>query len=216
MGLRETKKETFIKRQSQIQTQGQKQKQRHFKLKTRKGKVTRKLKIRIRIKLKPLKRGGRILPYPLKRGVKPTLKPLSDHPLSKLLEAAVPNKVIEIKAMCILLSMHILITPKEKEAIEKKFEDIIEKMLEIYSRLEMKPFRVKLLAKYRAELEEIKKNKSKSLSQPQSQKESPQIKVVSLSKSLKKSFNKSKKLFKLLKKFGKSKSRSKSQSKNQS
>ena len=101
-------------------TKRQRQKQRrHFKLKTRKGKVTRKLKIRIRIKLKPLKRGGgRILPYPLKRGVKPTLKPLSDHPLSKLLEAPVPNKVIEIKAMCILLSMHILISPKEKEAIE--------------------------------------------------------------------------------------------------
>ena len=204
MGLRETKKETFVKKQGQSQKQ-----KRHFKLKTRKGKVTRKLKIRIRIKLKPLKRGGRILPYPLKRGVKKTIKPLSAHPLSKLLETPVPNKVIEIKAMCIILSMHLLISPKEKEAIEKKFEDIIEKMLEIYSKLEMKPFRAKLLAKYRAEFEEIKnpKSKLKSISQ---------TKLVSLSNSFKKSFNKSKKLFNLVKKFGKSKSISRSRSKNQS
>lgn len=207
MGLRETKKETYTKSQKQGQRQIQKQK-RHFKLKTRKGKVTRKLKIRIRIKLKPLKRGGRILPYPLKRGVKKTIKPLSDHPLSKLLEAPVPNKVIEIKAMCILLSMHLLISPKEKESIEKKFEDVIEKMLEIYSRLEMKPFRLKLLAKYRAELEEIKKPKTKL----KSQSPSSQTKLVSLSNI----FNKSKKLFNLVKKFGKSKSVSKIRTKNQS
>jgi hypothetical protein len=205
MGLRETKRNNiFVINKTQRQRQKQKQKlqKAYFKLKTRKGKVTRKLKIRVKIKLKPLKRGGRILPYPLKKYMKNTIKPLSAHPLNKLLEAPIPNKVIDIKTMCIILSMHILITPKEKEAIEKKFEDIIEKMLEIYSRLEMKPFRVKLLAKYRAELEEIKKSKLKPQSHSQSSKS--QSKLVSLSKSV----NKSKKLLKLLKSYIGKKSKS--------
>ena len=164
MGLRETKRDkTFVK--SQRQGQRQHKRPQHFKLKTRKGKSTRKLKIkyRLRFKLKHLKRGGRILPYPLKKGIKKTIKPLSAHPnsLSKVLEISVPNKIIEIKAMCSILAMHYIISPKEKEKIEKKYEDVIEKMIEIYSKLEMKPFRVKNLDRIKTEFEEIKNPKSK-------------------------------------------------------
>jgi dGTP triphosphohydrolase len=180
MGLRETKREKiFVKSQKQRQYQGQYQRQyqrqyqgqrqhkrrQHFKLKTRKGKsrkITRKIKIRHRLRLKHFKRGGRILPYPLKKGIKKTIKPLSANAnsLSKVLEIPVPNKVIEIKAMCTILAMHYIISPKEKEKIEKKYEDVLEKMIEIYSTLEMKPFRVKNLDKIKAEFEEIKNPKS--------------------------------------------------------
>jgi hypothetical protein len=183
MGLRESKR---VKRMKNVKSYG-------FKLKTYKKKA-RTIKLKIRVKLKPLKRNkARILPYPLKKKMKKTIKPLSAHAnsLSKILEAHVPNRVIEIKTMCIILSMHLIISPKEKMVIEKKFEDILEKLIEIYSKLEMKPFRVKLLADFKKEFEEIKKSKTK---------EKNDTKTVSM-KSLKGSKIKSKKLFNLIKSY---------------
>ena len=205
MELRETKREKTF-RETRKRQKGQ---IKMIKLKTRKGKVTRKLKIIRRIKLKPLKRhGGRLLPYPVKKRMKKKIKPLSAHPnsLSKILETPVPNKVIEIKIMCSLLSMHILISPKEKDAIEKKFEDILEKMIQIYSTLEMKPFRVKNLDKFKAEFEEIKRSKLKSQMQSKLSKSLSKPLSKSFKSSKSKSFNKSKKLFNLVKNYiGKSK-----------
>jgi hypothetical protein len=128
MGLRETK---VRKRQEQTQIP-------RLKL-TRKTKTTRKIKIKKRIKfeLKPLKRHpARLLPISIKNG-KSNIKPLSNS-LSKVLEIPVPNNIYEIKTMCAILGMHLVITPKEKVSIEKKYEQILEKLIEIYSKLEMK------------------------------------------------------------------------------
>jgi hypothetical protein len=150
MGLRETK---VIKRQRPM-----------LKL-TRKTKSTRKIKIkrRIKFKLNPLKRyPARLLPISIKKG-KSNSKPLSHtNSLTKVLEITVPNNIYEIKAMCAILGMHLVISPKEKVAIEKKYEQILEKLIEIYSKLEMKPYRVKILNHFKEELKESKKSLSKS------------------------------------------------------
>lgn len=180
MGLRETK--------------GKRQRPR-LKLKlTRKSKTTRKIKIkkRIKFKLTPLKRHpARLLPISVKKG-KSNIKPLSHtNSLSKVLEISVPKNIYEIKTMCAILGMHLVISPTQKVEIEKKYEQILEKLIEIYSKLEMKPFRVKILNHFKEELKESKKS-------------------FSLSKSLSK--NKSKKFLELIKRYsakGKSKSRSK-------
>uniref|UniRef100_A0A6C0D3Q0 Uncharacterized protein n=1 Tax=viral metagenome TaxID=1070528 RepID=A0A6C0D3Q0_9ZZZZ len=202
MGLRETKKEVIVKRQRQSQP--------HFKLKTKRKrrKVTRKLKIKLRLKfkLKPLKRiPSRLLPIPIKKG-NSNIKPLSAHAnsLSKVLESAVPNNIHEIKAMCAILGMHLSISPKEQVTIENKYEQILEKLIEIYSKLEMKPYRVKILNDFK---EELKKSKS---STPVSNKhsESKSLKLESFSK------NKSLKLESFSKNKSKNKSLSKSKSKN--
>jgi hypothetical protein len=108
--------------------------------------------------LKPLKRNpARLLPLSVKKG-KSNIKSLSAHTnsLSKVLEAEVPNNIHEIKAMCGILGMHLSISPKEQVAIEKKYEQILEKLIEIYSKLEIKPSRVKILNHFKEELKESK------------------------------------------------------------
>ena len=188
MGFRETK---VRKRQRPI-----------LKL-TRKIKKTRKIKIkrRLKFKLKPLIRHpARLLPFSIKKG-KSNIKPLSSHTnsLSKVLEIPVPNNIYEIKTMCAILGMHLAITPTKKIAIEKKYEQILEKLIEIYSKLEMKPFRVKILNHFKDELKKGKKS-------------------LSLSKSLSKSIllSKSNKLLKLVKSYSKSKSKNLNKSKSKS
>jgi len=175
MGLRETKKEVIVKRQVEP----------HFKLKTKRKrrKVTRKLKIRLKFRLKPLKRNpARLLPIPIKKG-KSNIKPLSDHAnsLSKVLESAVPNNIHEIKAMCAILGLHLSISPKEQVAIETKYEQILEKLIEIYSKLEMKSYRVKILNEFK---EELKKSKSLSKRVSNKHSESKSLKLESFSKNL--------------------------------
>lgn len=186
MGLRETK----VKQRPRLKL-------------TRKTKTTRKIKIkkRIKFKLNPLKRyPARLLPISVKKG-KTNIKPLS-HSLSKVLEIPVPNNIYEIKTMCAILGMHLAISPTQKVAIEKKYQQVLEKLIEIYSELEMKPFRVKILNHFKEELKKSKKS-------------------FSLSKSLIK--NKSKKFLELVKRYsaksklrGKLHTRSKSKSKNKS
>ena len=171
MGLRETK--------------GRKRQRPRLKL-TRKTKLTRKIKIKrkLKFKLKPLKRHpARLLPISVKKG-KSNIKPLSGHTnsLSKVLKITVPDNIYEIKTMCAILGMHLAISPRQKVAIEKKYEQILEKLIEIYSKLEMKPFRVKILNNFKEELKESKKS-------------------FSLSKSLSLKLSKSNKLFKLIKRY---------------
>ena len=186
MGLRETK----VKIQPRLKL-------------TRKTKTTRKIKIkkRIKFKLNPLKRyPARLLPISVKKG-KSNIKPLSNtNSLSKVLKISVPDNIYEIKTMCAILGMHLVISPREKVAIEKKYEQILEKLIEIYSKLEMKPYRVKILNYFK---EELKKSK----------------KLLSLSKSLSKSLSnrKSKKILELVKRYSaKSKSKGKSKGKSKS
>ena len=183
MGLRETK----VKIQPRLKL-------------TRKTKTTRKIKIKKRIKfeLKPLKRHpARLLPISIKKG-KSDVKPLSAHTnsLSKVLKIVVPDNIYEIKTMCAILGMHLAISPRQKVEIEKKYEQILEKLIEIYSKLEMKPFRIKILNYFKEELKESKKS-------------------FSLSKSLSKT--KSKKFIELVKRYSaKNKSKTKSRSKSRS
>ena len=91
---------------------------------TRKMKTTRKIRIkkRIKFKLNPLKRyPARLLPISVKKG-KTNIKPLSAHTnsLSKVLEIPVPNNIYEIKTMCAILGIHLVITPREKIAMQKQ------------------------------------------------------------------------------------------------
>jgi hypothetical protein len=175
MGLRETK--------------GMKRQRPRLKL-TRKTKSTRKIRIKrgLKFKLKPLKRyPSRLLPIPIKKE-KSNIKPLSAHTnsLGKVLETSVPDNIHEINAMCGILGMHLSISPTEKVAIEKKYEQILEKLIEIYSKLEMKPFRVKILNRFQEELKESKKSVSLSKTLNVSNNkhfESKSLKLESFSKS---------------------------------
>ena len=168
-----------------------KRKRKPIKIKTQK-RIGKGIKIKrfLKIKLPSLKKRLKptiLQPIPAKKG-KSNIKPLSLNPdgLAKLLKEPVPATVKLIQLMSTLLIMYY--NPQTKDKIEKKYEEVLEKLIEIYSTLEMKPFRVKILNDAKKVLEESKKPKSLSKSLSKSKK---------LNKSLKKiktNINKSKKL----------------------
>ena len=142
-----------------------KRKRKQIKRKTQK-RIGKGIKIKrfLKIKLPPLKKRLKptiLQPIPAKKG-KSNIKPLSSNPdgLAKLLKVPVPDTVKLIQLMSTLLIMYY--NPQTKDKIEKKYEEVLEKLIEIYSKLEMKPFRVKILNDVKKVLEESKIPKSLS------------------------------------------------------
>ena len=102
--------------------------------KTHKGiKIKRNLRIRIK-KLPPFKKilKPTILPFIHPKKDKSNMKAISSNPdgLEKVLKASVPDNLTLIQTMSSLLIMYY--RPDTKDKIEKKYQELLEKLIEIY------------------------------------------------------------------------------------